>query len=81
MASSEHGDSPVQHGLSRICSAMPMFFDMTYEELLASVEPVTPDEPQETDLAVLMYTGGATGLPKGVAIEHRAECSTCTTLR
>jgi acyl-CoA synthetase (AMP-forming)/AMP-acid ligase II len=47
--------------------------DMKYEELLAAGEPVVPEEPEETDLVVLMYTGGTTGLPKGVALEHRAE--------
>jgi long-chain acyl-CoA synthetase len=47
--------------------------DLKYEELLAAGEPIVPSEPDETDLAVLMYTGGTTGLPKGVAIEHRAE--------
>lgn len=47
--------------------------DVKYEEMLASVEPLIPEEPEEDDLAVLMYTGGTTGLPKGVALEHRAE--------
>jgi acyl-CoA synthetase (AMP-forming)/AMP-acid ligase II len=47
--------------------------DTTYEALLASAEPVMCDEPEESDPVVLMYTGGTTGLPKGVLIEHRAE--------
>ena len=47
--------------------------DVKYEDLIAAASPLVLDEPDETDLAVLMYTGGTTGLPKGVALEHRAE--------
>ena len=47
--------------------------DLGYEALLAAASPVMPAEPEETDPVVLMYTGGTTGLPKGVLIEHRAE--------
>jgi long-chain acyl-CoA synthetase len=47
--------------------------DITYDALLAGAAPVMCDEPDETDPVVLMYTGGTTGLPKGVLIEHRAE--------
>ena len=47
--------------------------DLSYEDLIAAAEPIVPEEPDETDLAILMYTGGTTGLPKGVALEHRAE--------
>jgi len=47
--------------------------DLDYEELLASASPLIPDEPDEDDSAVLMYTGGTTGLPKGVLLDHRAE--------
>ena len=35
--------------------------------------PVVPAEPDEDDPAVLMYTGGTTGLPKGVLLDQRAE--------
>ncbi len=75
MANSEEGESPIRHTIliGDLLGDAEVPYDMTYEELLASVEPVTPDEPEETDLAVLMYTGGTTGLPKGVALEHRAE--------
>src|SRR5438034_109360 len=47
--------------------------DVAYEDLLASAAPQIPDEPEEDDAAILMYTGGTTGLPKGVLLDHRAE--------
>jgi long-chain acyl-CoA synthetase len=47
--------------------------DARYEELLAGATPRIPDEPEETDPVVLMYTGGTTGLPKGVLLDQRAE--------
>jgi acyl-CoA synthetase (AMP-forming)/AMP-acid ligase II len=47
--------------------------DLKYDELLAAHEPVIPDEGEETDPVVLMYTGGTTGLPKGVLLDQRAE--------
>ena len=47
--------------------------DIRYEDLLAAGDPVLPDEPEETDPVVLMYTGGTTGLPKGVLVSQRAE--------
>ena len=44
-----------------------------YEDLLAVGQPVMPPEPEEEDAAVLMYTGGTTGFPKGALLEQRAE--------
>ena len=46
---------------------------IAYEDLLAVGRPIMPPEPDEEDAAVLMYTGGTTGFPKGVLLEQRAE--------
>lgn len=47
--------------------------DAEYEALLDTATPVIPDEPEEDDAVVLMYTGGTTGLPKGVLLDQRSE--------
>ncbi|GAA0629945.1 long-chain fatty acid--CoA ligase [Sporichthya brevicatena] len=47
--------------------------DMRYEELLADTGNRWPEVPEEDDLAVVMYTGGTTGKPKGVMLDQRAE--------
>ena len=47
--------------------------DIKYDDLLAAGEPTIPEEPEEDDPVVLMYTGGTTGLPKGVLLDQRAE--------
>ncbi len=47
--------------------------DVAYEELMRTAVPELPAEPEEDDPVVLMYTGGTTGLPKGVLLEHRAQ--------
>src|SRR6476661_2515883 len=44
--------------------------DMKFEDLVAAAHPVTPDEPDEEEPVVLMYTGGTTGLPKGVLLDQ-----------
>ena len=46
---------------------------MSYEAMLAASEPVIPEEGEESDPVVLMYTGGTTGLPKGVLSSQRAQ--------
>ena len=46
--------------------------DVAYEDVLASGEAVVPEEPEEDDACILMYTGGTTGLPKGVLVDNRA---------
>ncbi|MEM7139742.1 MAG: long-chain-fatty-acid--CoA ligase [Actinomycetota bacterium] len=47
--------------------------DMRYDDLIEGASNAVPDEPEENDPVVLMYTGGTTGLPKGVLLEQRAE--------
>jgi len=47
--------------------------DLAYEDLVNGGFPAVPDEPDEDDPVVLMYTGGTTGLPKGVLLDQRAE--------
>jgi len=73
---SDAGDSPLRHIVLMGDPVDPDNVpphDVEYEELLAAGEPVLPDEPEEDDPVVLMYTGGTTGLPKGVLLEQRAE--------
>jgi acyl-CoA synthetase (AMP-forming)/AMP-acid ligase II len=47
--------------------------DLMYEEVVAHGSPAGAqwDEPDESDPCVLMYTGGTTGLPKGVLLDQR----------
>jgi acyl-CoA synthetase (AMP-forming)/AMP-acid ligase II len=47
--------------------------DLRYEDLVATGSADLPNEPEEDDPVVLMYTGGTTGLPKGVLLDQRAE--------
>jgi long-chain acyl-CoA synthetase len=47
--------------------------DVRYEELVDTGRAVVPDGPDEHDPVILMYTGGTTGLPKGVLLDQRAE--------
>jgi acyl-CoA synthetase (AMP-forming)/AMP-acid ligase II len=44
-----------------------------YEDLLSAGTDTPPPEPDEDDLVALVYTGGTTGLPRGVMRSQRAE--------
>jgi long-chain acyl-CoA synthetase len=46
--------------------------DVAYEDLITTGRPELPPEPDEDDPGILMYTGGTTGLPKGVVLDQRA---------
>src|SRR6185436_944775 len=46
--------------------------DVRYEDLLAAGSTDIPPETEESDPVILNYTGGTTGLPKGVLIDQRA---------
>ena len=46
--------------------------DLRYDDLLAAGSTDIPPETEESDPVILNYTGGTTGLPKGVLIDQRA---------
>jgi long-chain acyl-CoA synthetase len=47
--------------------------DVKYESLIDAGDPRVPEEPEEQDPVILMYTGGTTGVPKGALLDQRAE--------
>lgn len=54
-------------------SARVVMMDGEYEDLVCAGAEVVPPEPDEEDLVALVYTGGTTGLPRGVMRSQRAE--------
>ncbi|HEX6392775.1 MAG TPA: AMP-binding protein [Acidimicrobiales bacterium] len=50
-----------------------VMMDGDYEDLVSAGAEVVPPEPDEEDLVALVYTGGTTGLPRGVMRSQRAE--------
>ncbi len=67
----DHADLPLEKIV--LIGEGDVAHDVNYEDLIASGSPVVPGEPEEDDPVVLMYTGGTTGVPKGVLLDNRAE--------
>ena len=70
MAASDQ-PSPIRHVV--LIGDADVAHDLRYDDLLAGADPQVPPEPEESDPVLLMYTGGTTGLPKGVTLDQRAE--------
>src|SRR5581483_7460539 len=56
-----------------LCGGGDVPHDIGLDDVIGAGTAGLPPEPREDDVCVLMYTGGTTGLPKGVVLEQRAE--------
>lgn len=68
-----------------VCTDDPARGHVTYEELVgrctragAGPTPTMPAEPDERDVAWLIFTSGTTGRPKGVMLTHRSLVAAAT---
>lgn len=46
--------------------------DLRHDDLVRGADERMPEPPREDDPAMLLYTGGTTGLPRGVVLDQRA---------
>jgi long-chain acyl-CoA synthetase len=60
-------------GGGKLQSVRVVMMDGDYEDLVSAGKEVAPRDPDEEDLVALVYTGGTTGLPRGVMRSQRAE--------
>ncbi|WP_321813076.1 MULTISPECIES: long-chain fatty acid--CoA ligase [unclassified Paraburkholderia] len=78
---------PMAAGIAKTAKRAPLFIYMgerdapdgmqSYEALIAQTAPVEDAWRGYEDLAIVMYTGGTTGFPKGVMQSHRNIWSGC----
>lgn len=55
-----------------VIGAPPQDGELSYDDLRATAVREVPPIPDPEKLAVLLYTGGTTGVPRGVMLTHRA---------